>query len=101
MTKPLTLSAIAALIVLGLAPQAQSWERKESVELPNGKTRSVDVTGTCDGPDCTRDVVRVGPNGRTTTTTGTRSCVGGSCTVERIRTGPNDRTITRRRTIKR
>ncbi|MEM9199872.1 MAG: hypothetical protein AAGD12_18720 [Pseudomonadota bacterium] len=101
MTKPLTLPAIAALLALGLAPQAHAWERTETVELSNGKTRTLNVTGACEGRRCTRDAIRVGPNRRTITTTGTRDCANGTCTAERIRTGPKDRSITRTRTINR
>ncbi|MEM8740618.1 MAG: hypothetical protein AAGE13_03895 [Pseudomonadota bacterium] len=101
MTKPLTLPAIAALLAFGLAPHAHAWDRTETVELSNGKTRALNVTGACKGRSCTRNAIRVGPNGRTITTTGTRDCANGTCTAEQIKTGPNDRSITRTRTINR
>lgn len=97
MTKILATTALAAILLGGLAAEAQAWTRSGTVTGPRG-VGAVYATGTCAGGICNRTVTRTGPRGLTSTTQGSFSCAAGACTGNSTTTGPFGRVFQRQTT---
>lgn len=101
MKKFLTLTALAAVLSISAAANADAFQRHGTVTGPYGGTASVHAYGGCAGGVCSRNVTRTGPYGYTANRNGSVSCAGGQCSGSVTTTGPYGNTVVRQGTISR
>ena len=94
MKKIAALSAVTAVLTIGMIADAYAWERKSTRTGPRG-TATLESNGSCSGRACSRSVTRTTPYGNTFNRQGDASCADGSCSGSRTTTGPRGETVTR------
>jgi hypothetical protein len=95
------IASLTSLALLGAAGSAQAdWQRKGTWTGPNGKTTTVEGSGSCANGTCSSSTVWIGPNGKKSTRSSTTVKTGAG-TAERntTYTGPNGRVVKRKATI--
>lgn len=100
MTKFMTMSALAAVLSMAAAVDANAWTRNGSVTGWRG-TATVDASGSCANGTCSRQITRTGPYGYNMSREGSVTCFDGTCTGNRTTTGPRGNTVTRQGSVSR
>lgn len=101
MLKLMTGAALATVLVLGAATDADAFSRQRTTTGTYGNSATLNSTTNCAGGVCTRGTVRTGPAGNSVTHGGSATCSGGSCSTSGATTGPRGRNVNRSGTISR
>jgi hypothetical protein len=96
MMKAILPAAMAAMLMVSSATWAEAgWKRSGTVTGPNGRTATVEGTGSCANGSCSSTQVWKGPNGKQAVRQKTFACSAGKCSYGVTTTGPNGKTVKR------
>ena len=93
MIKALMGSALALVVVVGAASDADAFTRKRTTVGPYGGQSNFSANVECYGNSCTRNATRRGAYGNTVNRSATMTCEGGACVKNSSTEGPWHRGI--------